>query len=51
MRHEKLRKALDDARDSGYVVYRTRSSLGLKTNIEIFGHGIDGVFHDVQRIA
>lgn len=44
MRHEKLRKALEFARDAGYVVYRTRSSLGLKTNIEIFGPGIDGEF-------
>lgn len=44
MRHEKLRKALDDARDAGCVVYRTRSSLGLKTNIEIFGPDINGEF-------
>lgn len=47
MRHEKLRKALDDARDAGYVVYRMRSSLGLKTNIEIFGPDIDGKFTKV----
>lgn len=44
MRHEKLRKALDDARDAGLVVYRTRGFAGIKTNIEIFGPGIDGEF-------
>ncbi|QPB09514.1 hypothetical protein CPT_Solomon_056 [Klebsiella phage Solomon] len=44
MRHEKLRKALDDARDAGYVVYRTRGFAGIKTKVEIFGPGIDGEF-------
>lgn len=44
MRHEKLRKALQFARDAGYVVYRKRGFAGIKTNIEIFGPGIDGEF-------
>lgn len=44
MRNEKLRKALDDARNAGYVAYRTRGFAGIKTNIEIFGQGIDGEF-------
>ena len=44
MRHEKLRKALDDARDAGLVVYRTRGFAGIKTNIEIFGSDVNGEF-------
>lgn len=44
MRHEKLRKALDDARDAGLVVYRTRGFAGIKTNIEIFGSDDSGEF-------